>query len=219
MITLEEIKKEFANWNEKAFNGELPTPAFELTKTKSFHGQYCYRPYNIRDKHKIRISVFYDRPYMWYMNTLVHEMIHYWVRLKGIRDRSHGMAWQNKAAEINRKFPELMGISRCNAAHGEVSSEVVKERAMRKNTLEYVMLVRFRDNKTAAAVIQSKRVNDFCKRGKAWNLVKEFKVVLVPYAETLDLKRMRTRICLKYVSEDKYNSLSENEEYTEYLGV
>lgn len=215
MITLEQVKKEFSIWNKKAFNNELPTPVFEIMKTRSYHGQYCYRAYG-PIKHKIRISVYYDRPYEMYLNTLVHEMIHYWVRIKGIRDRSHGIAWQNKAAEINRKYPELRGISRCNSACGEVSSEVLQERSMKKKTPEYVMLIRFKDNKVAAGVIPSHRLNDFCKRAYIWNLVKDLKVVSAPYAETFDLRHMRTRVSLNYISEDKYNHLKEFEEYTAY---
>ena len=134
-ITLKEVKEQFDIWNKKAFNGELPTPAFELMQTKSLLGQFCPRKVMGVPTYKIRISVYYDRPLQSYIDTIVHEMLHFYIKFKGIKDTSsHGREWKRMAAELSRKFN--LTITRTNPAGGGVSEAVIEKK--KNSKCEYV---------------------------------------------------------------------------------
>ena len=81
IITLAEIERQFDKWNDTIFGGELPRPTFELMQTKRTLGQFKWRKIGT-DKmgYSIRISVFYDRPLESYVDTIVHEMLHFYIK-------------------------------------------------------------------------------------------------------------------------------------------
>ena len=98
IITLAEIERQFDKWNDTIFGGELPRPTFELIQTKRHLGQFHWRKIGT-DKmgYSIRISVFYDRPLEAYVDTIVHEMLHFYIKYNGIKDTSsHGRIWKAK---------------------------------------------------------------------------------------------------------------------------
>ena len=111
--TLQYISRQFAEFNDAYFNGELPQPAFALGKARTVLGQFSCRrsrTWLLRRPRlsgcTIKMSTYYDLAERECQNVLLHEMIHYYIAYKGIRDTSpHG-----------RVFRSMM--ERLNAAHG-----------------------------------------------------------------------------------------------------
>lgn len=101
-VTTEFLANSFKVFNELYFNGELVTPIFEVSHTKSALGDFracngfVYKPF------RIRVSDFYVREQKEIEQTLLHEMIHQYQK-QICNDRGHGRIFKKKADEINRK--------------------------------------------------------------------------------------------------------------------
>lgn len=97
-LTIDFIANSFKQFNDEYFNGELNTPVFEIMSTKNLLGQCCWKP-----TFRIRISNYYRRSEKEYQNTILHEMIHLFIRQKGIKDTRthHGRVFYKYADFIN----------------------------------------------------------------------------------------------------------------------
>lgn len=80
IVTIDWIKKHYAEFNELYFNNELPNDlTFKISRSKSTWGYASYRYLYDKDTIKpisITISNYYDSPEGVKKNTLLHEMIH-----------------------------------------------------------------------------------------------------------------------------------------------
>lgn len=113
-LTISFIKESFHKYNEKYFKGELIKPNFSIINTKNILGRFkCLKSVSGKDIYIIEISKYYLRNEKQYDNTIIHEMIHQYIKQKGIKDNSsHGYYFKSIAAEINR---DGWKISRCNS--------------------------------------------------------------------------------------------------------
>lgn len=115
-IDVDWIRDHFDLYNEKYFGGELPRPMFSVCNARSRLGSLSFKwktissgpksnhvrrvPYN----HCIRLSVYYDIPECDYQNTLLHEMIHYYISVKQLKDTSvHGVLFHKWMDSLNSK--------------------------------------------------------------------------------------------------------------------
>ena len=97
------IEKNFNEFNEKYFNGALPTPHFEVCNTKSFLGQASYKGRTSGNlSYKIKISNFYDRKEKEFQNTLIHEMIHLYFYDAKKYSVHHGKEFQSMARSFDK---------------------------------------------------------------------------------------------------------------------
>ena len=213
IITIDEIKSVFDEYNKKAFNNELPLPMFELMETKSLLGQFRTRRIMGEKVYIIRISKYFDRAFEGYRNTIVHEMLHYYIRFKGIKDSSsHGYQWKKYAAQLNNKFPELK-IQRCSDVQGGISNEVAEKKFRNKiGKFEYVAIGRFANGKMYACVLPKTKLSTFYYGLKDWTKVLSVKVVSAPWSETFDLTHLKTRISVRFITEETYNRLNKYKE-------
>ena len=107
-LTLDFIREQFNVINRKHFNNELLTPRFEITHVKSYLGQYHWE-YSDDERifcdSVIRISDMFDRTDEDITNTLVHEMIHLYIRQNKIKDTRphHGRVFYSIADRLNRE--------------------------------------------------------------------------------------------------------------------
>lgn len=212
IIGLSEIRNQFDKWNETIFNNELPVPAFELMQTKSLLGQFKWRKI-AGDKmgYTIRISVFYDRPLDAYIDTIVHEMLHYYIKYKGIKDTSsHGRVWKRMAAEISNKYN--LTITRTNPAGGGVSNAVIEKREKKKvSKYEYVFVCKMNDGvHYGAGVVPSSKMHMFVPRFTNWRHVEHFNVVKAPWSQTYYLRHLRTVCGVGYIDKKVYDELLTN---------
>lgn len=109
--TIEYLNRYFDIFNVKYFYSILPVPKFELMNTKHVLGEYCSPSTGI---HKIRISKAYEGAELFFQNTLIHEMIHYYLNFIGDEDKgwanSHGANFKREASRINK---DGWNIQRC----------------------------------------------------------------------------------------------------------
>jgi hypothetical protein len=206
IITRELSIKLFNEWNEKAFDNKLPTPSFEIMTTKSILGQFRWRKIG-RDEigYTIRMSNYFDRPYKDFVDTMVHEMLHYYIRYNNIKDTSsHGREWKTLAAEFNRKYG--LDIHRTSKAR-KISENVIEKKKLSKVKHEYVLACELNCNRGrySACVLPVDRIDYYIKRFNAWKLVKNFKVVLAPWNETFDLRHLRKACGVRGIEKDRFN--------------
>lgn len=107
VLTIGFISENFHKFNKEYFNDELQTPSFEITRVKSYLGQYHWKYSFDGDliENVIRISNMFDRSETDYQNTIIHEMIHLYIRQNHIKDtrRHHGRVFNSIADRINRQ--------------------------------------------------------------------------------------------------------------------
>lgn len=113
VLTLDFIARKFKEFNTEYFEGKLQTPTFEITHVKSYLGQYHYKygsnylwdGHRVLKESVIRISNRYDRSETDYSNTIIHEMIHLYIRQNNIKDTRphHGRVFNSIADRINRQ--------------------------------------------------------------------------------------------------------------------
>lgn len=125
--TIEYLQKKFHEFNALYFDGELITPKFELFKSKRTWGQFCWS----FGEYKIRISIYYDRTEENICNTLIHEMIHEYIRQNNIKDTRphHGRVFFSIADRINKEGG--WHIKRCSSDN---EYSVNEELVAKKNT-------------------------------------------------------------------------------------
>lgn len=108
-ITKELLSTWFDKINEEFFNNELKKTNFVISHSTGRFGQFRPRTWTIE------ISTHWVRSERDYMNTLIHECCHCYVRQTyGYRVQSHGYEWKEIANRINRQMCGKYGtIQRC----------------------------------------------------------------------------------------------------------
>ena len=153
--TVEYLEERFDTFNRMCFEGVLPRIPIRLSNARSFVGHLQYRPVRDwlgrivrREDFVLRISTRFDLPEAEIEDTLIHEMIHYWIALEGIRDTStHGKAFRAKMKEINDRHGRHLTIS-----HKSTPEELDRDTCIRNH---HVCVSRLADGRTAVTVAAS----------------------------------------------------------------
>lgn len=206
IITRELSIKLFNEWNKKAFGNKLPTPSFEIMTTKSVLGQFRWRKISDNEMgYTIRMSNYFDRPYEDFVDTMVHEMLHFYIRYNKIKDTSsHGREWKSLAAKFNEKYG--LNIKRTGSGK-KISEDVIERKKLSKVKHEYVLVCELNCNRGrySACVLPVNRIDYLIKRFDAWKLIKRYKIVLAPWNETFDLRHLRTACGVRAIEKDRYD--------------
>ena len=108
-VTTEILKSWFNEFNRNYFGSALPEPAFAVGKARTQLGAMAYKWKSVMGFRKyygytIRISNYYDAGEEQFKNVLLHEMIHYYIVFKGIKDTSsHGVVFRRMMASLNAR--------------------------------------------------------------------------------------------------------------------
>ncbi len=116
--TVEYLESKFDEFNALMFEGSLPRIPITLGNAATYIGQCTFRTrrklfggtehYGFR----LRFSKRFDLPEQEVEDTVIHEMIHYYIRLNGMRDTSaHGKLFRQMMDNINRRFGRHVTIS------------------------------------------------------------------------------------------------------------
>lgn len=106
-LTINILRKLFYEFNSKFFDNKLPYIDLQIKRLKNQCGQYRYdwRRENgnyIEIPKCIIISNFYEYPMHDIAETLIHEMIHYYISYFKIKDNNdHGRVFQKMAKNIH----------------------------------------------------------------------------------------------------------------------
>lgn len=107
IFTLPFAKACFDRFNREFFNGELPEIPIRLGRAKRSLGTCSCRIrrrwwHIVRYDFRLRFSTSFDLPEAELEDTVLHEMIHYWIWLNDIRDTSaHGKIFRQQMARVN----------------------------------------------------------------------------------------------------------------------
>ena len=107
------------------FAERLPEPLLTLCDATSFVGQYK----RVGDAHQLRFSTAFNLEERELEDTIIHEMIHYFIAYNGLIDRSaHGPLFKAMMQSVNEAHGRNVTISR-RMAHGEIAqAKTVKKK-------------------------------------------------------------------------------------------
>ena len=107
VVTRQQIKKLFIEYNGLYFNAELPLCEIRVSSHHRYYGLFQYRR-NSQNKavcKSITISDLFDYTEENLRSVLVHEMIHYYLMWNGEDvNGTHGEAFLGMAEMFNKKF-------------------------------------------------------------------------------------------------------------------
>lgn len=151
--TVEYIEEHFEAYNRQFFGGTLPALPIKLSHAKGFLGkvtfvrkrQGLFRGYKNED-FVLRINVRIDLPEELVQDTILHEMIHYYIAVNQLKDTStHGRLFRAEMARINAAGNRHITISHRLNEEQKAQAHIHKERA--------VAIVHFSDGKTGVKVV------------------------------------------------------------------
>ena len=109
------VRERFQAFNTLIFDSELPEIEIIISNSKSFLGRLEYkRRRRLLGREelfdfKMRVSARVDLPQSEVEDTIIHEMIHLYILIKGLKDSStHGVVFRQKAAarsSLTRRSP------------------------------------------------------------------------------------------------------------------
>ena len=150
--TVEYLEERFDTFNRMCFDGALPRIPIKLSRARTFVGRLIYRPVRDwrgrvvrREDFVLRISTYFDLPEAEIEDTLIHEMIHYWIAWKGIKDTSsHGKEFRRIMKEVNALHGRHLTIS-----HKSTPEEQDRDTRVRDH---YFCVSQLADGRTALTV-------------------------------------------------------------------
>ena len=115
--TLQYIEDKFDYYNHLCFDGLLPRPVFKLTQRPTKVGCTNIKLVQINGKYvkqvTLEFSIRYDLPESEYIDTIVHEMIHYYISINNMNDDSpHGTVFRSMMNDISAEKISEITISR-----------------------------------------------------------------------------------------------------------
>ncbi len=135
--TIEYVKRKFDEYNQLMFEGKLKPLPFKLSRARTFLGQVsCYRTRKWNgtwrySDFKFVISNKLDREESLIEDTIIHEMIHYWIFSNQMQDTSsHGRIFKAKMQEINQRFNRNLAVT-----HRNTKEELDKDREIRRHLI------------------------------------------------------------------------------------
>ena len=116
--TVQYIQERFDLYNRLMFGGRLPRIPIRLSDAKTFLGQCVSRVLTHPDGRRehtdfeLRISTRFDLSAEMVDDTIIHEMIHYWIDLYGPHGQSpHGPAFRTMMAQINHTYSRHISVT------------------------------------------------------------------------------------------------------------
>ena len=148
------IEKKFEEFNQQMFDGELPQIPIVLSDAKTFLGACTYKKKRNRSgkvinyDFKLRMNTRIDLPEEVIDDTVIHEMIHYYIAYHQWKDTSaHGELFLKTMNDINRKFGRNITVS-------HKGTKAQTEQAIdTKQRWHVVALVQFKDGRNGIKVL------------------------------------------------------------------
>lgn len=154
IATIPYVEKKFEEFNQQMFAGKLPKIPIVLSDAKTFLGQCVWRKRvgdDGKDEYydfKLRINTRIDLPEAEVEDTLIHEMIHYFIGLNKLEDTSsHGPMFIHLMNTINEKYGRNVTIS------FKGTKEQNEQMVDKKQHYHVVALVKFHNGKTGVKVL------------------------------------------------------------------
>lgn len=196
-ISVAYIEERFHHFNELCYDGKLSLPPIRLSRSRRALGQVRFmrrrrggKPEFYNFDFAISCLLAKDMPECDVEDTILHEMIHYYILSNQWQDTSaHGMLFRREMERINRAFHRHITIShRSSATEPEPSVSDDKRRNV-------VAVLRLQDNRWGMMVAARTRVLQL------WNQlerISEVKQVLWFISDNPFFNKFPRRSTLKY---------------------
>lgn len=153
--TLEYVERKFAEFNDLMFEGKLKSLPFRLSRARTFLGMVRYKRkrklfggWHYSDFQFV-ISCLYDMPENEVEDTIIHEMIHYWIFSNQMQDnKPHGRLFCGKMEEINRRFGRHLTVT-----HTKTEADLSNDREIRRHL---ICISKIKDSDVLGITIASK---------------------------------------------------------------
>jgi hypothetical protein len=209
-ITISYLKEAFEKYNKEYFKDKLREPEFIISHEKNALGRCCYP----RDGkgYRIKISDYYVRPQKDIDNTLIHEMIHLYIRQQHIKDnRAHGYKFQEMAWEINKHGWDIHrtnSVAGCKVRYAE--DEVYSMFAYKNYKGQYFL---FR-------VLNSKTEYYAYKLDKdSWYYKEWIHFTSTDSAKYGNFRACRSAIYGRFITNEQFNQLAPSNDYQRLVAI
>lgn len=152
--TVPYIEQKFEEFNRLIFGGKLPKIPVELSDAKTFIGQcVCKKRRRLFGKpelydFRLRINTRIDLPEQKIEDTIIHEMIHYYIGYNKLEDTSaHGQIFQQIMNEVNRRFGRHLTVSH------KSTKEQQEQLQDKRSRYHVIAVVTFVDGRTGIKVL------------------------------------------------------------------
>lgn len=169
--TIEFLEKGFDKFNKEIFDNELPIPTMRISSARSFVGQFKVERtvglMGVRKERRIlSLSDRYDFDETALEDVLIHEMIHFMIHYRKIRDTSsHGKTFIRLMNEINRKYGRHITVShRCSKE--QLESDRAKVHSI-------VCLCTTTDGRKLACKVSQSKVFEIHRAFMNWDLIEK----------------------------------------------
>lgn len=164
--TVEYLQKQFTFLNNQCFEGKLKPVNIVLSNASTFLGRLCFVRKRVWGKVRlsdflIRISVRYDMEESVIIDTLLHEMIHYYIASSNIKDTSsHGEVFQKIMNALNARFGYHLSITHKVVDGTAMAEQKAKEREMKRTAYKrhFIGVAQLYDGNTYVLQAASTRV-------------------------------------------------------------
>ena len=175
------IEKKFEEFNKLMFAGELPKLPIELSNAKTFLGQCVFKIRRLTngktEKYdcRLRINTRIDLPEQELEDTIIHEMIHYYIGVNQLNDTSaHGQIFRQIMDAINVRYGRHMTITH------KVTKEQREQAYDKRQHWHVVAIVEFKNGKTGIKVLPRivPRILNYYNKIGAINSVSQIKLYM-----------------------------------------
>lgn len=141
-------RRKFQEFNALMFANRLPEPKFSLSDARSYVGQCHYAVHRQSDGSRrysdfeLRMSRSFDLPEHVVEDTIIHEMIHYFILVNGLHDSApHGNIFKSIMLSINNSYNRRITVTHRerhdgHAAHPAAAHTVDKLRTVAVITMQ-----------------------------------------------------------------------------------
>lgn len=133
--TVEFVQQHFDEWNKRCFHDSLPPIPIQLSRSRTTLGAIVtHRRRSMFGSFKnevqcMRISIHFDLSESMIVDTIIHEMIHYYIIFHHLHDTStHGDLFRRMMQQINDSYHRHISVT----THLEVADEEQKLRRQQK---------------------------------------------------------------------------------------
>lgn len=161
----------FNRFNNEIFGGELPLPLMRVSSARSFMGQFkVVRSRGIlvrrRETYHLTLSNRYELEEAVLEDVLIHEMIHFLIHYRKIRDTSsHGRQFRALMTNINVRFNRHITVShRCTKE--QLESDTTKSHSI-------VCVCTMTDGRRLACRVSQSKVFEIHSAFKNWDQVEK----------------------------------------------
>ena len=152
--TIPFIRERFEQFNAQMFGGQLPQLSIRLSHARTFVGMCTFKRHRLLSggmenyDFKLQISTQIDLSECELEDTIIHEMIHYYIGVHQWRDTSaHGRLFRQMMNDINERFGRQVTVS-------HQSTKAQREQTVDKVAHYHVVaVVRFKDGRVGIKVL------------------------------------------------------------------